>query len=154
VSGHVRTRLPSRTRFSRVKGGGGAVEWCAGRGYGSCSSRGRTGTDGAAAPAFLHPLGQRPIRPTMQRPKSSLTDVVTDYASYRGLSPRQARILFESVRGRHDKEIALELGCMGSTVYEHWRRMAQKCGLHLKSEVIADFHTFAWSEAPVGVEHA
>ena len=79
------------------------------------------------------------------REKNTLTDAITDYASFRKLSPRQSRIIFEHIRGRHDKQIALSLGCTASTVYEHWRRMAQKCGLNVKSEVVADFHTFIYS---------
>src|SRR5690349_7049849 len=58
-----------------------------------------------------------------ERAQGVLLEVVARYATHRGLSPRQARILFEHLRGQHDKEIASELRCRECTIYEHWRRM-------------------------------
>ncbi len=88
----------------------------------------------------------------MHDANTNLVDALRRYASHRRLSPRQVRILFEYMRGRNDKQIALDLGCMESTVYEHWRRMAQKCGAQLKSGVVADFHAFVWSGPLEGME--
>lgn len=81
----------------------------------------------------------------MQPADRALLKFVENYAAFRRLSPRQARIVLENMRGRHDKEIAFEFGCKESTIYEHWRRMAEKCGARFKSEVISDFHAFVWS---------
>jgi DNA-binding CsgD family transcriptional regulator len=83
----------------------------------------------------------------MQMDRTALNEVIAAYARKRKLSPRQAEIIHQHVRGRADKEVAASFGCTEATVYEHWRRMAQKCGLHLKSEVIADFHAFVWNGA-------
>lgn len=72
--------------------------------------------------------------------RGNLDLVISGFAASRGLSPRQRRILELHLSGKHDKEIASELGCEQSTIYEHWRRMAQKAGGSRKSDLIADFH--------------
>jgi DNA-binding CsgD family transcriptional regulator len=71
-----------------------------------------------------------------------LDSVVRSYASHRGLSPRQSRILELHLSGKHDKEIANQLGCEQSTIYEHWRRMARKVSGSQKRDLVADFHRY------------
>src|SRR5262249_53702870 len=72
----------------------------------------------------------------------TLSRAVSDYASGRGLSERQTIVLARYLEGWNDKRIAESCRCTQATVYEHWRRMARKCGSRLKSEVVADFHSF------------
>jgi DNA-binding CsgD family transcriptional regulator len=71
-----------------------------------------------------------------------LESVLVSYADHRGISGQQLVVLKFYLEGKNDKEIADFCQCSGGTVYEHWRRMAKKCGGSLKSDVIADFHRF------------
>ena len=64
------------------------------------------------------------------------------YSALRAFSERQLWILGLYLRGRNDKEIAWELPCSESTVYEHGRRIAKKANGAHKGCVINDFHRF------------
>jgi DNA-binding NarL/FixJ family response regulator len=84
------------------------------------------------------------VRDALPEPLSSLLE---HYAALRGFSERQQLILRRYLDGLNDKEIAQELRCAESTVYEHWRRMAKKARGTQKSCVINDFHRFLASPA-------
>jgi DNA-binding NarL/FixJ family response regulator len=68
--------------------------------------------------------------------------VLTAYAALRGIGGQQFVVLKFYLEGKNDKEIADVCQCSVATVYEHWHRMAKKCGGSLKSDAIADFHRF------------
>lgn len=93
-------------------------------------------------PRLLLVIG--PLPPSTPTPSTA----VNRYASTRGLSARQTVVLRRYLEGWHDKKIAAQCGCGEATIYEHWRRMARKCGLRLKSEVVADFHAFLGGAEP------
>jgi DNA-binding CsgD family transcriptional regulator len=91
---------------------------------------------------FPHVAIMAPRPPGAGAGQGTLGDIVSAFASSRGLSPRQRRILELHLSGKHDKEIASDLGCEQSTVYEHWRRMARKARGSRKSDLVADFHQY------------
>jgi DNA-binding NarL/FixJ family response regulator len=75
-------------------------------------------------------------------PLGSLGSILEAYTELRAFSERQQLILRLYLNGQNDKEIAQELQCSESTVYEHWRRMARKANGAHKGCVINDFHRF------------
>jgi DNA-binding NarL/FixJ family response regulator len=79
---------------------------------------------------------------TAHAPGERLESLVDAYAAERMLSKQQRMILRFYLDGRNDKAIAELCGCSGTTVYEHWRRMARKVGGAHKGDAIADFHRF------------
>jgi DNA-binding CsgD family transcriptional regulator len=74
--------------------------------------------------------------------RSTLHQSLDGYCSLRSLSRRQKQVLELYLMGNNDKEIAEVFRCSGTTVYEHWRRMARKANGACKSDVVTDFHRF------------
>lgn len=68
--------------------------------------------------------------------------VFRSYCASRLLSRQQRRVLALYLKGKGAEEIARLCNCRVATVHEHWRRMARKAGVTLKSQVVADFHRF------------
>ena len=96
----------------------------------------------------LHPseLASMAIRlwtdTSQQAATSTLDSALNDYCAMRSLSRRQRQVLELYLIGNNDKEIADSFRCSGTTVYEHWRRMAKKANGAHKSDVVTDFHRF------------
>jgi DNA-binding CsgD family transcriptional regulator len=84
----------------------------------------------------------------------NLDGIVAAFASSRGLSPRQRKILELHLSGKHDKEIASDLGCEQTTIYEHWRRMARKAHGSRKSDLVADFHHYLASRSGANLKNS
>lgn len=94
-------------------------------------------------PSELASVAARLATESSQQPTTpALADALNGYCAKRLLSRRQRQVLELYLNGNNDKEIADAFRCSGTTVYEHWRRMARKANGSQKSDVVTDFHRF------------
>lgn len=79
-----------------------------------------------------------------------LRALVDELARRHQLTPREADVVLEALRGSATKEIAHAIGCAETSVYSHWTRILAKTGVRNRDGFVAYALSLALAPRPRG----